>query len=38
VFGGLSSLLGTYRAGYAALMVIATASGSLLLWNHLRGR
>lgn len=38
VFGGLSSLLGTYRSGYAALMVIATASGSLLLWNHLRGR
>ncbi len=38
VFGGLSSLLGTYRAGYAALMVIAIASGTLLLWSHLRGR
>ncbi len=38
VFGGLSSLLGTYRAGYAALMVIAMASGTVLLWSHLRGR
>lgn len=38
VFGGLSSLLGTYRAGYGALTVIAIASGSLLLWSHRRER
>jgi MFS family permease len=38
VFGGLSSLFGAYRAGYLALMVIAIASGTLLVWNHLRGR
>ena len=31
MFGALSALLGTYRAGFAGLMVMATLSGAVLL-------
>lgn len=38
MFGGLSSLFGSYRTGFLALMAIAMTSAALLLWNHRRGR
>ena len=31
MFGALSALLGTYRAGFAGLMVMAILSGAVLL-------
>lgn len=38
VFGGLATLFGAYRAGYLALMVVASISGAVLVWSHRRGR
>ena len=34
MFGALSGMFGTYRAGFVGLMVMACASGSLLYWSQ----
>ncbi len=34
VFGALSSFFGTYRAGFIGLMVMASISGTVLLWSQ----
>jgi MFS family permease len=34
MFGALSSVFGTYRAGFVGLMVMACASGSVLYWSQ----
>ncbi|OYU32774.1 MAG: MFS transporter [Comamonadaceae bacterium PBBC2] len=34
MFGALSGLFGTYRAGFVGLMVMATASGLVLWWTQ----
>ncbi|WP_233253634.1 MFS transporter [Limnohabitans sp. 2KL-1] len=34
MFGVLSSLFGTYRAGFAGLMVMASVSGTVLFWSQ----
>jgi MFS family permease len=37
VFGLLSGIHGTYRAGFVGLMVMASLSGALLFWSHRPG-
>ena len=37
MFGALSGLFGTYRAGFVGLMVMASISGTVLYWSQ-RGR
>ena len=37
VFGLLSTVFGTYRAGFVALMAVACCSGAVLWWSQ-RGR
>lgn len=34
VFGALSALFGTYRAGFTALVVVATVCGCVLYWSQ----
>jgi MFS family permease len=34
MFGALSSLFGTYRAGFVGLMVMASISGTVLYWSQ----
>ena len=34
LFGALSGLFGTYRAGFVGLMVMAAASGTVLYWSQ----
>ena len=34
MFGALSGLFGSYRAGFVGLMLMATASGALLWWSQ----
>ena len=34
MFGALSGLFGTYRAGFIGLMVMATVSGTVLYWSQ----
>lgn len=34
LFGALSGLFGTYRAGFVGLMVMASMSGTVLYWSH----
>ena len=34
MFGALSGLFGTYRAGFVGLMVMASVSGTVLYWSH----
>jgi MFS family permease len=34
VFGALSGLFGSYRAGFVGLMVVACVSGSVLFWSQ----
>jgi hypothetical protein len=38
MFGALSGLFGTYRAGFAGLMVMASLSGTVLFWSQRPGR
>ena len=34
MFGALSGLFGTYRAGFVGLMVMASISGTVLYWSQ----
>ena len=34
IFGALSALFGTYRAGFTALVVVATVCGCVLYWSQ----
>jgi cyanate permease len=34
IFGALSTLFGTYRAGFVGLMVVASVSGIVLYWSQ----
>jgi hypothetical protein len=34
MFGALSGLFGTYRAGFVGLMVMASVSGTVLYWSQ----
>lgn len=38
MFGALSGLFGTYRAGFVGLMVMATVSGMVLYWSQRSAR
>ncbi|MBP8148105.1 MAG: MFS transporter [Limnohabitans sp.] len=38
MFGALSGLFGTYRAGFVGLMVMASLSGAVLFWSQRPGR
>jgi hypothetical protein len=34
MFGALSGLFGTYRAGFVGLMAMASISGTVLYWSQ----
>jgi hypothetical protein len=38
MFGALSGLFGTYRAGFIGLMVMASLSGMVLFWSQRTAR
>ncbi len=38
MFGALSGMFGTYRAGFVGLMVMASLSGAVLFWSQRPGR